>query len=179
MCCVEWRLVREKVRPAGWASFRCERKFALHVQNGRILPILCVLGEFCTGWGAGGVLLGEFCTGWGWEYGCAASSGVWCERKFALLAGLASGARESSPCMSKMGEFCRFCVCWVSFVPVGAGGVLLGEFCTGWGAGGVLLGEFCNGRCQKRLCWARHAATTTAPPPRRNRDASESPAVSR
>ena len=48
----------------------------MHVQNGRILCILCVLGEFCTGWGAGGVLLGEFCTVWGWEYGCAASSGV-------------------------------------------------------------------------------------------------------
>ena len=65
-----------------------------------------LLGEFCTGWGAGGVLPGEFCTGWGWEYGCVVSSGVRCERKFALLAELAPGARESSPCMSKMGEFC-------------------------------------------------------------------------
>ena len=104
MCCVEWCQMREKVRPAGGSCCRSERKFALHVQNGQILPILCVrgefcagcapgrvllgefctgwgaggvlLGEFCTGWGAGGVLLGEFCTGWGWEYGCAASSGV-------------------------------------------------------------------------------------------------------
>ena len=63
VCCVEWRVMREKVRHAGWASCRSERKFAMHVQNGRILWILCVLGEFCTGWGAGGVLLGEFCTG--------------------------------------------------------------------------------------------------------------------
>ena len=51
-----------KLSPRWWIS---ERKFALHVQNGQILPILCVRGEFCTGWGAGGVLLGEFCTGWG------------------------------------------------------------------------------------------------------------------
>ena len=56
---------REKIRPAGWSCCWSERKFALYVQNGQILPILCVLGEFCTGWGPGGVLLGEFCTGWG------------------------------------------------------------------------------------------------------------------
>ena len=65
MCCVEWCQMREKVRPAGGSCCRSERKFALLVQNGQILPILCLPGEFCTGWGAGGVLPGEFCTGWG------------------------------------------------------------------------------------------------------------------
>ena len=44
---------REKIRPAGWSCCWSERKFALRVQNGQILLILCVLGEFCTGWGLG------------------------------------------------------------------------------------------------------------------------------
>ena len=99
----------------------------------------------------------------GWVYGCAVSSGVRCERKFALLAGVAAGARENSPCMSTMAKFCRFCVCWASFVPVdgptgcgwvsfvpvgGPGGVLLGESCIGGWPDGVLLGESCTSESQ-------------------------------
>ena len=90
-CWLELLLVREKIRPVcpkwpkcadfvragrvlyrlrGWvygcaasSGVRCERKFALRVQNGQIVPILCVLGEFCTGGWPDGVMLGEFCTG--------------------------------------------------------------------------------------------------------------------
>ena len=82
---------REKIRPAGWSCCWSERKFALYVQNGQIVPILCVLGEFytggwpdgvllgefCTGWGPGGVLLGEFCTGWG--LGVRVRCVEWCQ----------------------------------------------------------------------------------------------------
>ena len=84
---------REKIRPAGWSCCWSERKFALRVQNGQILLILCVLGEFSTGWGPGGVLLGEFCTGGG-----PGGMGVLCR--------VVSGARENSPCVSKMAKFC-------------------------------------------------------------------------
>ena len=104
-----------------------------------------MLGEFCTGRGAGGVLLGEFCTGWSWEYGCAASSGVRCERKFALLGGVSAGARESSPCMSKMAKYCRLCVCGASFVPVG---VLVG----------CCWASFVPVGARKGPCWAMLAA---------------------
>ena len=38
-------------------------KFSLLGQNGPKWAILGVLGEFCTGWAAGGGVLGEFCTG--------------------------------------------------------------------------------------------------------------------
>ena len=107
MCCVEWCQMREKVRPAGGSCCRSERKFALLVQNGQILPILCLPGEFCTGWGAGGVLLGEFCTGWG---AGGVLPGEFCT-------GWGAGG-------VLLGEFCTGrgwkVLCRASFVPVGA-----------------------------------------------------------
>lgn len=68
---------------------------------------MCVLGVFCTGWGAGGVLLGEFCTG------CAPGRVLLGE----FCAGWGAGG-------GLLGEFCNGrgwkVLCRASFVPVGA-----------------------------------------------------------
>lgn len=55
--------VREKVLPARPGVGVRAKKFALQAQNGRKTLFLGVLGEFCTGHAAAGVVWGEFCTG--------------------------------------------------------------------------------------------------------------------
>ena len=63
-CGGSWWCERYKVLPAGGRGGASGTKFSLLGQNGLKWAFVGVLGEFCTGWAAGGGVLGEFCTGW-------------------------------------------------------------------------------------------------------------------
>lgn len=66
---------------------------------------------------------------------------------------LAPGARESSPCMSKMAKYCRFCVCRVSFVTVGVGRCCAGRVLYWSGPGKGRVGQ-CSQPYQGQRCAA-------------------------
>ena len=78
------------------------------MQNWLKWAFLGVLGEFCTGWAAGGGVLGEFCTGFGARWGT----------KFSLLG-------QNGLKWAILGVLEEFCTGWAAGVGV------LGEFCTG------------------------------------------------
>ena len=55
--------VRDKIRPASVGCAVSVNIFAQHAEKGPKSAFLGVLGEFCTGHAAAGVVWGEFCTG--------------------------------------------------------------------------------------------------------------------
>ena len=84
-------LVRDFLLPVWPIGGESDTKFSLLVQNASKMGISGVLGEFCTGWAAGGGVFGEFCTGFG------AGRGT----KFSLLGVVVVDAVQSSPCSCK------------------------------------------------------------------------------
>ena len=55
--------VRDKIRPASVGCAVSVNIFAQHAEKGPKSAFFDVLGEFCTGHAAAGVVWGEFCTG--------------------------------------------------------------------------------------------------------------------
>ena len=96
---------------------------------------LGVLGEFCTGWAAGGGAGRVLYRVWHWaRYKVlpAGGRGAGCGRKFSLLV-------QNWLKWAFLGVLGEFCTGWAD------GPAEQGEFCTGWAAGGGVFGEFCTG----------------------------------
>ena len=99
-------LLREKILPARWCGVGTGKRFSLLARNGQFSLILCVPGEFCTGWALRWGLLGEFCTGWALRWVLLGEFCTGWALRWVLLGEFCTGwaMRWALP-----GEFCPAC----------------------------------------------------------------------